>query len=76
MTPPDLIFGLNNDRKDQKSSEIVIVTILFAKYYSYTNKFAPKELCLDEFKAIIGWRYDFEKPLSSSFHQLVRENST
>ena len=40
-------------------------TLLFAKYYLYINKKAPKDLSLDEFKAKISWRYDFEKPLSS-----------
>ena len=46
----ELIFGLNNDRKNQSSSEIVKkfdFTLLFAKYYLYTNKLAPKELSLD-----------------------------
>ena len=37
-------------------------TLLFAKYYLYINKLAPKDLSLDEFKAKISWRYDFEKP--------------
>ena len=26
------------------------------------SKLAPKDLSLDEFKAKISWRYDFEKP--------------
>ena len=46
----ELIFGLNNDRKNQSSSEIVKkfdFTLLFAKYYLYTNKLAPKKLSLD-----------------------------
>ena len=38
-------------------------TLLFAKYYLYINKLAPKDLSLDEFKAKISWRYDFENPL-------------
>ena len=29
-------------------------TLLFAKYYLYKNKLAPKELSLDDFKAIIS----------------------
>ena len=61
----ELIFGLNNDRKDQSSSAIVKkldFTLLFAKYYLFINKLAPKDLSLDEFKAKISWRYDFEKP--------------
>ena len=61
----ELIFGLNNDRKNQSSSAIVKkldFTLLFAKYYLYINKLAPKDLSLDEFKAKISWRYDFEKP--------------
>ena len=60
----ELIFGLNNDRKNQSSSAIVKkldFTLLFAKYYLYINKLAPKDLSLDEFKAKISWRYDFEK---------------
>ena len=36
-----------------------------AKYYLYINKLAPKDLSLDEVKAKISWRYDFEKLLSS-----------
>ena len=62
----ELIFGLNNDRKNQSSSAIVKkldFTLLFAKYYLYINKLAPKDLSLDEFKAKISWRYDFENPL-------------
>ena len=65
----ELIFGLNNDRKNQSSSAIVKkldFTFLLAKYYVYTNKLAPKYLSLDEFKAKISWRYDFEKPPSSN----------
>ena len=61
----ELIFGLNNERKNQSSSAIVKkldFTLLFAKYYLYINKLAPKDLSLDEFKAKISWRYDFEKP--------------
>ena len=61
----ELIFGLNNDRKNQSSSAIVKkldFTLLFAKYYLYINKLAPKDLSLDEFKVKISWRYDFEKP--------------
>ena len=61
----DEIYGLNNDRKNQRSSAIVKkldFTLLFAKYYLYINKLAPKDLSLDEFKAKISWRYDFEKP--------------
>ena len=57
--------GLNNDRNNQSSSAIVKkldFTLLFAKYYLYINKLAPKDLSLDEFKAKISWRYDFEKP--------------
>ena len=64
----ELIFGLNNDRKNQSSSAIVKkldFTLLFAKYYLYINKLAPKDLSLDEFKAKISWRYDFEKPRPS-----------
>ena len=63
-----LIFGLNNDRKNQSSSEIVKkldFTLSFAKYYLYMNKLAPKDLYLDEFKTKISWRYDFEKSLPS-----------
>ena len=65
----ELIFGLNNDRKNQSSSAIVKkldFTILFAKYYLYINKLAPKDLSLDEFKAKISWRCNFEKPPSST----------
>ena len=65
-SPSKLIFDLNNDRKNQSSSEIVKnldFTLLFAKYYLYITKLAPKDLCLDEFKAKISSRYDFEKPL-------------
>ena len=40
-------------------------TLLFAKYYLYINKLAPKDLSLDEFKAKISWRYDLEKTLPS-----------
>ena len=61
----ELIFGRNNDRKNQSSSAIVKkldFTLLFAKYYLYINKLAPKDLSLDEFKAKISWRYDFETP--------------
>ena len=64
----ELIFGLNNDRKNQSSSAIVKkldFTLLFAKYYLYINKLAPKDLSLDEFKAKVSWSYDFEKPLPS-----------
>ena len=63
----ELIFDLNNGRKNQSSSEIVKLdfTLLFAKYYLYINKLAPKDLSSDEFKAKISWRYDFEKPLPS-----------
>ena len=64
-TSCELIFGLNNDRKNQSSSAIVKkldFTLLFAKYYLYINKLAPKDLSLDEFKVKISWRYDFEKP--------------
>ena len=63
-----LIFGLNDDRKNQSSSAIVKnldFILLFAQYYLYINKLAPKDLSLDEFKAKISWRYDFEKPLPS-----------
>ena len=45
---------LNNDRKNQSSSEIVkklYFTLLVAKYYLYINKLAPKDLSLDELKA-------------------------
>ena len=35
------------------------------EYYLYINKLAPKDLSLDEFKARISWRYDFEKLLPS-----------
>ena len=42
-----------------------LLNITFAKYYLYINKLAPKDLSLDEFKAKISWRYDFEKPLPS-----------
>ena len=31
-------------------------------YKKKKNKLAPKDLSLDEFKAKISWRYDFEKP--------------
>ena len=61
----ELIFDRNNDRKNQSSSAIVKkldFTLLFAKYYLYINKLAPKDLSLDEFKAKISWRYDFETP--------------
>ena len=61
----ELIFGLNNDRKNQSSSEIVKkfdFTPLFAKYYLYTNTLAPKELSLDEFNQLEVW---CRKPLSS-----------
>ena len=61
----ELIFGRNNDRKNQSPSAIVKkldFTLLFAKYYLYINKLAPKDLSLDEFKAKISWRYDFETP--------------
>ena len=54
----ELIFGRNNDRKNQSSSAIVKkldFTLLFAKYYLYRNKLAPKDLSLDEFKAKISW---------------------
>ena len=64
----ELIFGLNNERKNQSSLAIVKkldFTLLFAKYYLYINKLAPKDLSLDEFKAKVSWRYDFEKPPSS-----------
>ena len=53
----ELIFGLNSERKNQSSSEIVKkldFTLLFAKYYMYINKLAPKDLTLDEFKAKIS----------------------
>ena len=63
-----LIFGLNNDRKNQSSLAIfkkLDFTILCAKYYLYINKLAPKDLSLDEFKTKISWRYDLEKPLPS-----------
>ena len=43
----ELIFGLNNDRKNQSSSAIVKkldFTLLFAKYYLYINRLAPKDL--------------------------------
>jgi len=59
---------IDNDRKNQSSSEIVKkpdFSLLFAKYYLYTIKLAPSKLSLDEFKAKISWRYDFERPLSS-----------
>ena len=64
----ELIFGLNNERKNQSSLAIVKkldFTLLFAKYYLYINKLAPKDLSLDQFKAKVSWRYDFEKPPSS-----------
>ena len=50
----ELFFDLNNDRKNQSSSEIVkklYFTLLVAKYYLYINKLAPKDLSLDELKA-------------------------
>ena len=65
----ELIFGLNNDIKNQSSLPIVKkldFTLLFAKYYLYINKLAPKDLSLDEFKAKISWWYDFEKPPPST----------
>ena len=62
------IFGVNDDRKNQSLLAIVKkldFTLLFAKYYLYITKLAPKDLSLDKFKAKISWRYDFEKPLPS-----------
>ena len=53
----ELIFGLNNDRKNQSASEIVKkldYTLLFAKYYLYINKKAPKDLSFDKLKAKIS----------------------
>ena len=62
------IFGVNDDRKNQSLLAIakkLDFTLLFAKYYLYITKLAPKDLSLDKFKAKISWRYDFEKPLPS-----------
>ena len=53
----ELMFGLNSERKNQSSSDIVKkldFTLLFARYYMYINKLAPKDLTLDEFKAKIS----------------------
>ena len=37
------------------------ILLFFAKYYLYTIKLAPSKLSL----AMISWRYDSERPLSS-----------
>ena len=53
----ELMFGFNSERKNQSSLDIVKkldFTPLFAKYYMYINKLAPKDLSLDEFKAKIS----------------------
>ena len=71
----ELIFGLNSERKNQSSSEIVKkldFTLLFAKYYMYINKLAPKDLTLDEFKAKISWGMISKNPLL----QFVSKNPT
>ena len=36
-------------------------TILFPKYYLYTQKLSLKELSLNEFIVKFTWRYDLEK---------------
>ena len=71
----ELIFGLNSERKNQSSSDIVKkldFTLLFAKYYMYINKLAPKDLTLDEFKAKISWGMISKNPLL----QFVSKNPT
>ena len=71
----ELIFGLNSERKNQSSSEIVKkldFTLLFAKYYMYINKLAPKDLTLDEFEAKISWGMISKNPLL----QFVSKNPT
>ena len=63
----ELIFGLNNNGRIKAYRELSksSILLLFAKYYLYINKLAPKDLSLDEFKAKISWMYDFEKTLPS-----------
>ena len=71
----ELIFGLNSERKNQSLSDIVKkldFTLLFAKYYMYINKLAPKDLTLDEFKAKISWGMISKNPLL----QFVSKNPT
>ena len=65
LSPSELIFGIKTGSKKQNTFKInkkLNFTILFAKYYLYTQKLSLKELSLNEFIVKLTWRYDLEKP--------------
>jgi len=65
LSPSELIFGIKTGSKKQNTFKInkkLNFTILFVKYYLYTQKLSLKELSLNEFIVKLTWRYDLEKP--------------
>ena len=70
LSPSELIFEIKTGSKKQNTFKInkkLNYTILFAKYYLYTQKLSLRELSLNEFIVKFTWRYDLQT-LNRLFH--------
>ena len=61
LSPSEILFGTSSSKTDPTTNNLNC-TLLFAKYYLYTQKLAQKSIFLGEFIAKFYCRFQPEKP--------------